>query len=88
MSFSGIPEVVGWIGAVMYIAAYLLLTIGKLSPDSSLYHLMNILGATGLIVNAVHFSDYPNVVTNLLWLGIGLYAVAAIAMRRRRNRTR
>ena len=47
---------------------------------------MNMLGAIGLIVNAFHFSDYPNVVTNLLWLGIGLFAVITIGLRRNRKR--
>ncbi|TCS88968.1 hypothetical protein EDD80_102159 [Anseongella ginsenosidimutans] len=70
--------IIGWVGAAMYILAYLLLTLGKLRSDSILYHFLNVLGAVGLIANAFHFNDYPNVVTNLLWLGIGCFAIFAI----------
>ncbi len=78
---SGSLVIIGWIGAVMYIVAYLLLTLGKLKSDSFLYHLMNVLGALGLIANAFHFNDYPNVVTNLLWLGIGAFAILTMVSR-------
>lgn len=70
--------IIGWVGAVMYILAYLLLTLGRLRSDSILYHFLNVLGAIGLIANAFHFNDYPNVVTNLLWLGIGSFAIIVI----------
>lgn len=82
---SGIWEIAGWLGAVLYVSAYLLLTAGKLKADSFLYHFLNILGAVCLIINAFHFSDYPNVVTNLLWLGIGIVAVIALGVRRKRS---
>ena len=78
---SGSLVIIGWIGAVMYIVAYLLLTLGKLKSDSFLYHLMNVLGALGLIANAFHFNDYPNVVTNLLWLGIGAFVILTMVSR-------
>lgn len=78
---SGILVIIGWVGAVMYILAYLLLTLGKLKADSAAYHFLNVLGAVGLIANAFHFNDYPNVVTNLLWLGIGVFALFAIRAR-------
>lgn len=82
---SGILIVTGWVGAVMYILAYLLLTLGKLKANSVAYHFLNVLGALGLIANAFHFNDYPNVVTNLLWLGIGVFALFSIRARKSRD---
>lgn len=88
MSFPpGFLVLVGWAGAVMYILAYLLLTLGKLKGNSILYHLLNVMGALGLIANAFHFNDYPNMVTNLLWLGIGLFALITIVSRGKGRRS-
>lgn len=80
-----LPEAMGWIGSVLYIIAYLLLSLKKLTADNPLYHLLNVLGALGLIVNAFHWGDLPSVVTNIVWLGIGLLAIIMI-IREKRNR--
>lgn len=78
-----IMEILGWLGAFFYILAYLLLTVGILKSEGFIYHLLNVLGAVGLIINAIHFNDKPNVVVNLVWLIIGVLALLAF---RRRNR--
>lgn len=81
-----IMEILGWLGAFFYILAYLLLTIGFLKSEGFTYHLLNVLGAVGLIINAVHFNDKPNVVVNLVWLVIGVLALLAFGRRYRRLR--
>lgn len=68
-------SILGWIGSIAYLLAYLLLTLKKLKPDHKLYHLLNILGAAGLTINAFFLSDYPNVIVNITW---GLIAAIAI----------
>ena len=70
-----IQEIIGWTGALLFIAAYLLLSIGKLKPDKSPYQLLNILGGVCLVVNSVHTHDYPSVITNLIWASIGVFAI-------------
>lgn len=77
-----IPEIIGWAGAFFYIGAYLLLTLGKLKANDRSYHFLNMLGAVSLIINALHFSDAPNIVTNLVWLGIALYAIITLSGQR------
>jgi len=67
--------ILGWVGSIAYLTAYLLLALKKLKADQKLYHLLNIVGATGLIINAIFISDYPNVIVNITW---GLIAVIAI----------
>lgn len=68
--------IVGWLGVVFYIMAYLLLSIGKLTSKNPLFHLLNILGATGLITDSAYHKDSPNLVVNVVWLLIGLFAIS------------
>lgn len=67
--------VIGWIGAGLYILAYLLLSLKKIRPDKLPYQAMNIAGGLCLIGNAWHTADYPSLVTNAIWACIGVFAV-------------
>jgi len=68
-------EIIGWIGAVLFIAAYFLLSINVLKADRIPYQLMNVLGGLSLVINSIDLEDYPNFVTNIIWMGIGLFAI-------------
>ena len=68
-------EVVGWIGAALIIGAYALLSAGKVAGDSKLYHYMNIVGAAGFVVNSGWNGAYPSAALNVVWIGIGSYAL-------------
>ena len=46
-------EVIGWIGALLYIIAYFLISIKKLQADQVIFQLLNILGGVCLIVNSL-----------------------------------
>lgn len=68
-------EVVGWAGALLILAAYALLSAGKLHGQSPLYQWMNIFGAAGFIVNSGWYGAYPSAALNVVWIGIGAYAL-------------
>ena len=70
-----IHEIIGWTGALLFVVAYFLLSIRKLKPDGLVYQLMNIAGGVCLVVNSFHMHDYPSVLTNLIWAGIGVFAI-------------
>lgn len=78
-------EVVGWAGALLIIGAYALLSAGRLKSQSLLYHLMNILGAAGFVVNSGWNGALPSAALNVVWIGIGSYA---LWQRRRRPGSR
>jgi formate hydrogenlyase subunit 3/multisubunit Na+/H+ antiporter MnhD subunit len=77
-------EIVGWVGAVLLLSAYLLLTMNKISPRSSLYHWLNLVAGAGIVVNSGWNGAYPSVFINVVWMAIGLYGLAG----RRRGATR
>jgi hypothetical protein len=68
-------EVVGWLGALMMLSAYILLTLGRLKAQAPLYHWLNIVSGAGLICNSSWNGAYPSVCINVVWLIIGLYGV-------------
>jgi len=72
-------EIAGWAAALLILGAYSSLSLGKIQARSPLYQWMNIAGALGFIVNCTSNGAWPSVALNVVWLGIGCYAL-------RRNR--
>ena len=68
-------EVIGWAGAILILGAYALLSAGRLRSQSLTYHLMNILGAAGFVVNSGYNGALPSAAMNVVWIGIGVYAL-------------
>jgi hypothetical protein len=68
-------SIVGWIAAVLILGAYGLLSFGKILPGSWLYQAMNILGSAGFVFNCAYNNAWPSVALNVVWIGIGCYAL-------------
>jgi hypothetical protein len=68
-------EVIGWIGAALILGAYALLSAGRVKAESITYQLMNILGAAGFVVNSGWNGALPSAAMNVVWMGIGVYAL-------------
>jgi hypothetical protein len=66
----------------------LLVTTEKLTGRSPLFQWMNLVGASGFIVNGVWHGAIPSAVLNIVWVGIAAYALVRIAKRRRREAVR
>ena len=75
-------EVTGWIAAISFLSAYSLLTAGRIHGDSQVYQWLNVIGATGFIVNAVWNGAWPVAALNIIWIGIGITALWRIAQRK------
>jgi hypothetical protein len=68
-------EIIGWVAAALMLSAYLLLTMGKITGRSNLYHWLNVLSGAGFIVNSGWNGAYPSAFINVVWVVIGLYGV-------------
>lgn len=73
-------EVIGWVAAALMLSAYLLLTSGKVSSRSRLYHWLNVLSGAGFIINSGWNGAYPSAFINVVWMMIGLYGVFGRSM--------
>jgi ABC-type anion transport system duplicated permease subunit len=75
-------EVVGWIGGALILAGYFLLSAGKLDAKSPTYQWLNVVGAIGFIANSSWNGAWPSAALNVIWVGIGVVALAKIFSRR------
>ena len=75
-------EGIGWAAALLILAAYALLTAGKLEAQSRAYQWMNVFGAAGFIINSGWNGAFPSAALNIVWAGIGLAALWRIAHRK------
>jgi hypothetical protein len=82
MTLSLAIEVIGWAAAVAILAAYALLTAGKLQADDRAYQWLNVAGAVGFIINSGWNGAIPSAALNVIWAGIGLTALWRIARRK------
>jgi hypothetical protein len=74
-------DIVGWLGAGLILGAYALLTAGKIDAKSYAYQGMNVVGALGFIANGWWYGAMPSAVLNVIWAGIGLFALGRIRAR-------
>lgn len=65
-------EAVGWVGALLILGGYWLVSTERLRPTDRLFQWLNIIGAAGFIVNGVAHGAWPSATLNVLWLLIGL----------------
>lgn len=76
-------EIIGWIGMVLLLSAYLFLTLKKLQADRWAYQLMNLTGGICIAINSFYNEAYPPAVLNFIWfiIGVGGFVMA----RKQRN---
>jgi hypothetical protein len=68
-------EVAGWSAALLILAGYALLSMGRLTARSWQYQLLNLLGAIGFVINSGAKGALPSAVLNVIWAGIAIYAL-------------
>jgi hypothetical protein len=78
-------EVIGWAGSISILAAYALLSSGRVRSQSWVYQLMNVAGALGMAINGWAHAALPSVFNNVIWLSIGAIALGRLVGRRKRT---
>jgi hypothetical protein len=65
-----IIDILGWIGAILYLVAYGLISAKKVEGDSLWYQGLNIVAGLFLIINTFYLRAYPSAGLNIAWVGI------------------
>lgn len=78
-------DVIGWIGAIALIVAYILVSTRKSEGDSTLYQLLNVTGGALLMFNSFFYGAYPSSALNVVWIGIAVYAMSKRKFRTHRG---
>jgi len=68
-------DIVGWIGALSVLLAYLMVSLNRWESQSHKYQGMNLIGGLLLIINTIYFGAYPSSLVNLVWVSIAIYSL-------------
>ena len=71
-----IVEIIGWIGMIIVLLAYFLITWKKIDRESKVYHSMNLFGAFLLGINSFINKAYPPTGLDIAWMLIAIYGLA------------
>lgn len=69
-------DLLGWVGAIILLTAYALVSLKRLEGNSTLYQILNLIGGACLIVNTFAYGAYPSTAVNLVWIGIAVITLA------------
>ena len=75
MSIEQLANVVGMLGTITVVAAYVLLQTGKLASDSLSFNLLNLLGAVLLLLSLLVHFNLASLVIEVFWIGASLYGL-------------
>lgn len=76
-------DIIGWVGAMGVLAAYALVSTGRIAAVSYTYQWLNCVGAVGLAINTYYYTSYPSTALNVVWAGIALFAIGNLLRSRR-----
>lgn len=71
-------QVIGWIGALLILAAYFSVSFDLLSPDSLTYQSLNIAGSLGIVIEASSKKDWQPTFLNIVWILIAVVAIVRL----------
>jgi hypothetical protein len=74
-------DAVGWIGAVLLLVAYVLVSTRRLEGQAATFHGLNLLGGAGLAANSAVNGAFPSVALNVIWMAVGIVALVRRADR-------
>lgn len=67
-----IYSVLGWMGVILIVLSYILFSTKRLKIDYALYHLLNFLGAAGLIISTFVTESWPALTLGLIFAAISI----------------
>ncbi len=76
-------DVIGWFAAGAVLAAYALVSMGKVKADSYSYQGLYLVGGLGLAVYTFYYMSYRSTALNVVWGLIAVYAIWQLAWCRR-----
>ena len=68
-------DIVGWIGAIVLLLAYLAVSRGSTQGTSFKYQFWNAIGSVFLLINAAYYRAFPSSFVNFVWIGIAIVTI-------------
>ncbi|MES2023799.1 MAG: hypothetical protein V4439_03890 [Patescibacteria group bacterium] len=67
-----VTQIAGWVGTVLIVGAYFLVSSKKVAGDSKVYQIMNLFGAIGVGANVFYQYAWPSVALQSIWAVIAI----------------
>ena len=67
-----IIDIIGWIGTILFLVAYALVSAKKVEADSWAYQGTNLIAGILLTINTLYLQAYPSAGLNIAWLLIAV----------------
>ena len=74
-----LAEAYGWVGSIMILGGYALLSFGIVDSNAVIYHLLFLVGSSGLAVVTYRHRAYQSFVVNLFFTAFAFIALIRIA---------
>ncbi len=71
-------EVIGWLAAAIILASYVLLSLGRIEARGYLYQWMNVIGASGFVLNSGYNGALPSAGLNVVWAAMGVFTLRSV----------
>ena len=68
-------NLLGWTGSILYLLAYVLVSLKKTEGDSVLYQGMNIVAGSMVVVYTLSLNAFATTGLNAVWVVIGLFTL-------------
>lgn len=75
---TSVIDIVGWIGSVIILAAYVLNIYNKIKSTSLIYYLLNLSGGICLIIYSLEKEAFASTFINVVWVLVAIPAIFAI----------
>jgi hypothetical protein len=75
-----LSQTIGWIGTILIVVAYYLVSSKKVIGNSKIYQTMNLLGAICVGVNVFSQQAWPALVLQIIW---GIIAISSLVKNRK-----
>ena len=68
-------DALGWTGSILYLLAYVLVSMKKTEGDSLLYQGLNILAGIFVVIYTLSLGAYATTGLNAVWIAIGVFTL-------------
>lgn len=72
---SNAAELFGWLGSILILSAYALLSFGLLNADDTIYHALFLVGSSALAVVTYRHKAFQSFTVNTFFSLIALFAI-------------
>ncbi len=78
-----LPTLIGLLGVAVVVAAYGLVSVGRISSAMPVYQWLNIVGTAGILVSVIYSWNLPAFVGQCLWIVLSVIGLVRIYAKRR-----